>query len=223
MDPRYEKLADLLIGYSCALEPGETIVIDSIDAPPQITRALVRAAARAGGVPVVMLHQQALWRDLMLVGSEEQMRRIGHWEGQPDGRGPGLRGRARHPQRRRARRHPRPTRWSSTGAMSWVPVHRDIRVPETRWCVLRWPNGAMAQAAGMSSEAFEDFYFDVCTLDYAHMSRAAEPLVELMERTDRVRLRAPGTDLSFSIRGIPAVPCDGHFNIPPTARSSPPR
>ena len=49
-------------------------------------------------------------------------------------------------------------------------------------------------------EAFEDFYFDVCTLDYAKMGKAMEHLVEYMSRTDRVRLVGPGTDLTFSIR-----------------------
>jgi aminopeptidase len=80
--------------------------------------------------------------------------------------------------------------------------------------ILRWPSPNMAQQAQMSTEAFEDFYFDVCTLDYARMSRAMQPLRELMEATDKVRLVAPGTDLTFSIRGIPAVACDGHQNIP---------
>ena len=85
---------------------------------------------------------------------------------------------------------------------------------KTRWVVLRWPNPSMAQLAQQSTEAFEDFYFRVCTLDYAKMSRAMEPLKELMEATDRVRLVAPGTDLRFSIHGIPAIPCDGKLNIP---------
>jgi aminopeptidase len=66
----------------------------------------------------------------------------------------------------------------------------------------------------MSTAAFEDFYFRVCNLDYARMSAAMKPLAELMEATDRVRLTAPGTDLGFSIADIPAVPCDGHANIP---------
>jgi aminopeptidase len=73
----------------------------------------------------------------------------------------------------------------------------------------------MAQMAEMSTEAFEDFYFKVCTLDYAKMSRAMQPLKKLMERTDRVRLKGPGeTDLSFSIKNIPAICCDGKVNIP---------
>jgi aminopeptidase len=94
-------------------------------------------------------------------------------------------------------------------------VHRDVRVKKTRWVVLRWPNPSMAQMAEMSTEAFEDFFFKVCTLDYAKMSRAMQPLKQLMEKTDKVRLKGPrDTDLSFSIKGIPAIPCDGKVNIP---------
>jgi aminopeptidase len=96
----------------------------------------------------------------------------------------------------------------------WQRVHHDIRVKKTRWVVLRWPNPSMAQSANMSTEAFENFYFDVCTLDYSKMSKAMQPLVDLMNRTARVRLVAPGTDLNFSIKDIPAVGCDGKLNIP---------
>jgi aminopeptidase len=97
----------------------------------------------------------------------------------------------------------------------WKQVHHDVRIKKTRWCVLRWPNPSMAQMAEMSTEAFEDFFFNVCTLDYAKMARAMQPLKQLMERTDRVRLKGPrDTDLSFSVRGIPAIPCDGKVNIP---------
>ncbi len=95
-----------------------------------------------------------------------------------------------------------------------TPVHHDIRVPKTRWVVLRYPNTAMAQLCNTSTEAFEDFYFNVCTLDYSKMAEAMKPLAALMERTDKVRLVGPGTDLTFSIKGIPAIPCAGNLNIP---------
>ena len=72
----------------------------------------------------------------------------------------------------------------------------------------------MAQLAGMNTEEFEDFYFDVCNLDYSKMAKAMEPLVDYMNRTDKVRITGPGTDLTFSIKDIPAVPCCGHMNIP---------
>lgn len=72
----------------------------------------------------------------------------------------------------------------------------------------------MAQLAKMSTEAFEDFYFDVCNLDYGKMSGAMDSLVELMDKTDKVRITGPGTDLSFSIKGIKAIKCAGEMNIP---------
>ena len=79
------------------------------------------------------------------------------------------------------------------------PVHHQIRVPHTKWVVLRYPTNAMAQSAKTSLEDFEDFYFNVCNLDYGKMGDAMEHLVELMNKTDRVRLVAKDTDLSFSI------------------------
>ena len=88
------------------------------------------------------------------------------------------------------------------------------RVPQTRWVVLRYPTSAMAQQAGMSTAAFEDFFFTVCTMDYRAMSRAMDALVARMQRTDRVHLVGPGTDLTFSIKGQPAIKCDGKLNIP---------
>jgi aminopeptidase len=96
----------------------------------------------------------------------------------------------------------------------WLPVHIEVRVPKTRWVVLRYPTDAMAQSASMSSEAFEEFYFNVCTADYAQMQRDQEPLRARMAATDRVRITSPGTDLEFSIKGIPIVPCSGSHNIP---------
>jgi aminopeptidase len=94
------------------------------------------------------------------------------------------------------------------------PVHTDIRVPHTKWCVLRYPNASMAQLANMSLEGFEDFYFQVCNLDYAKMAVAMDPLVTLMQKTDQVHIVGPGTNLLFSIKNMPAVKCAGRRNIP---------
>ncbi|NJL28241.1 MAG: aminopeptidase [Thermoanaerobaculia bacterium] len=212
-DPRYDQLADVLVGYSCALQPGEKILIESIDAPHAFTRALIRRVHAAGGVPLVTLKSNVVFRELMLAASEEQMRLIGE---------------AELVRMKNVDAYVGVRCWENVSEWSdippdklklyqrhyYQPVHLDRRVRNTRWVVLRWPNPAMAQLASMSTEAFEDFYFRVCTLDYAHMSAALQPLRELMDRTDRVRLVAPDTDLRFSIRGIPAVPCDGHRNIP---------
>ena len=90
----------------------------------------------------------------------------------------------------------------------------DQRVDHSKWVILRYPNPSMAQLAGTSQETFRDFYYDVCTLDYGKMSQAMNPLKKLMEKTDNVQIKGPGTDLTFSIKGIPAVKCSGECNIP---------
>lgn len=212
-DPRHEELARLLVGYSCRLQPGERVLIEAIDLPAEFVSLLVATAAAAGAHPFVTLKSQAVWRALLLAADGEQMRRVGEAEAfrmrQMDAY-VGLRG------------SPNVSEWSDVPAekielyetLFWKPVHQEIRVPHTRWVVLRWPNASMAQLARMSTAAFEDFYFRVTTIDYRRMSAAMRPLVERMEATDRVRLVAPGTDLTFSIRGIPAIACDGHVNVP---------
>jgi len=214
IDPRIGKLADVLVNYSCAIQPGENILIEAIDVPHEFTSAVVRAAASAGGRPLVMLKSNQVNRALMLAGSREQWDAIAAVE---------------RAQMEKVQCYIGARGNSNISELSDVPadrqaiyeqsvwklVHHQVRIRKTRWVVLRWPSPSMAQMAEMSTEAFEDFFFAVCTLDYAKMSRAMRPLRELMERTDRVRLKGPnGTDLNFSIRGIPAVPCEGKRNIP---------
>ena len=212
-DPRYDQLADVLVNYSCALQPGDNILIEAFDIPDTFVRSLIRASAEAGGRPLVSLRSNAVMRDLMLASSEEQMSLLGEIDAFRMERMDAYIG---------VRGNPNISEWSDVPpeamqryqGLWWKPAHQKLRVEETRWVVLRWPDPSMAQQALMPTEAFEDFYFQVCTLDYARMSRAMQPLKELMERTDRVRLVAPGTDLRFSIRDIPAICCDGGRNIP---------
>lgn len=96
----------------------------------------------------------------------------------------------------------------------WGPIHLDQRCNHTRWSVLRYPNDAMAQLAGVSTEEYEDFYFKACLVDYDKMGRAMEHLEALMDRTDKVHIVSPGTDLTFSIKDIPCFGMHGNRNIP---------
>ena len=72
----------------------------------------------------------------------------------------------------------------------------------------------MAQMSKMNTEEFEDFFFRVCNLDYSKMVEAMDSLKELMDRTDKVHILGRDTDLSFSIKEIPAEKYVGTFNIP---------
>jgi aminopeptidase len=204
----------LLIRYSCRLKRDENILIEAIDVPQEFTAALVREAAAVGGRAIVALKSNPVNRAIMLDGTKEQWDLIANAERAVMSRMQcyiGARGNANVSELSDVSADKQQLYESTV----WKRVHLEVRIPKTRWVVLRWPNASMAQMAEMSTEAFEDFYFNVCTLDYAKMSRAMQPLKKIMQRTDRVRLKGPrDTDISFSIKGIPAIPCDGRVNIP---------
>lgn len=214
IDPRMTRLANVLINYSCAVKAGENLLIEAIDIPHEFTGELVRLCAQAGGRPLVLLKSNQINRALMLNGSAEQWSIITDVERRQMEQMQcylGVRGSANTSELSDVPAEKQRLYEQSV----WHRVHHEIRVKKTRWCVLRWPTPSMAQMAEMSTPAFEDFYFNVCTLDYARMSKAMQPLIELMNRTDRVHLKGPGdTDLRFSIKDIPAVGCDGQRNIP---------
>jgi aminopeptidase len=213
-DQRYTRLARLLVNYSAQLQPGEKVLIEAYDIPPDFTTELIRAADDAGGIPLVSTYQMPVLRALFNAATEEQMKLIGDIEC----------GRMRSVQAYiGVRGNHNIAEMSDVPADKmalyeknwWHRVHSEIRVKHTKWVVLRWPHPSMAQLAGMSTEAFEDFYFRVCAdVDYALMAKASEPLRALMNKTDRVRIIGPGTELMFSIKDIPAIPCAGERNIP---------
>ena len=213
IDARITRLAETLIHYSCDLQPGEKILIEAVDVPDELTCELVRIAHAAGAHPNVFLKSKQVMRQLLLGATEEQLEAMACSEETMMERMDayiGVRGSTNVSELSDVP----PDAMNMFERLIWKRVHSDIRVAKTKWCVLRWPTPSMAQLAGMSTEAFEDFYFDVCTMNYERMSRAMVPLLELVEATDRVRIVAPDTDLEFSIAGIDAQPCDGKRNIP---------
>jgi aminopeptidase len=213
LDPRLTKLADVLINYSCEMKAGEKILIESIDVPENITCELVRMARAAGADPLVTLKSNRVLRSMLTHGSDEQLQLIADTEALRMKNVQayiGLRGSKNVTEMSDVPDE----RMKAYQKIWWRPVHGDIRVRKTRWVVLRYPTPSMAQSAGMSTDGFEDFFFDVCTMDYAKMSRAMQPLQKRMEAADKVKIVGPGTELAFSIKGIPAVACDGKLNIP---------
>ena len=96
----------------------------------------------------------------------------------------------------------------------YTPVHFKSRIPNTRWCVMRYPNNTMAALSKMSTTSFEDFYFNACLVDYEKMGEKMTPLQELMIKTDKVKIIAPDTNLEFSIKGLGAIKSCGGHNIP---------
>ncbi len=211
MDPRLNRLAEILTGFSVKLKRGEKVLIDAYDVPDDMIVALVRAARKRKAIPFVQINHGRISRELLRDSSEEQFKIASRLE---------LR-RMKQMDAYIALRGSHnifelsdvPSAKMKMALSIMRPVI-DWRVKKTKWVVLRWPTPAMAQQASLSTEAFEDFYFRVCTLDYSRMIPGMRALKKLMDRTDKVHLTAKGTDLRFSIKDIGSVPCGGEYNIP---------
>ncbi|MCD8241589.1 MAG: aminopeptidase, partial [Lachnospiraceae bacterium] len=214
MDGRIQTLADGLVNYSCRVGQGDKVYIHYTGASTRaLAKELVHAVYRAGGLPFVHYTDPQLQRAQILECTREQMELMAEVDSLEMSQMDCYIG--VHGSDNISELSDVPAeRLALYEKYYATPVHHGIRVPKTRWVVLRYPNDAMAQLSGMSTEAFEDFYFRVCCLDYSRMARAMEALVKKMEETDQVRILAPGTDLTFSIKGIPAVPCCGLRNFP---------
>ena len=213
-DPREKKLAELLVNYSTDVQKGENVLIEAFDIPETFVKQLVKAVRGREGNPFVSIKSNTIQRELFLNSTDEQIKFAGEYEAMRMKNMQayiGVRGSQNITELSDVpasdmKRYQ--TLWSQ-------PVHSKIRVPETKWVVLRWPSPSMAQQAGMSTEEFEDFYFDVCTLDYPKMAEAQKTLMALEAKTDKVHIKGPGeTDLRFSVKDIPVIQSSGLRNIP---------
>lgn len=213
IDLRINKLAKGLVNYSVELKKGEKCLIEAFGIDSALVKALVNEVYLAGGYPFVQLRDSSVTRAIIGGASKESIELMSKYDSfimQEMDAYIGIRGGDNCFEL-----------CDVDGAKNALyqniyskTVHSDIRVNKTKWVVLRYPNPSMAQLAGMSTEAFEDYYFNVCTLDYKKMDIAMDSLKELMEKTDKVRLKAKDTDISFSIKGMPAIKCSGSRNIP---------
>src|SRR5213595_1056285 len=210
-DERFDRLAKLLVEYSIRLKRNETVLIEAFDTPDEMTVALIRAARNAGGVPFAQVYHARVNRALALQATDRQLNLVvSHELARMKKMNAYIAVRGSHNITELS--DVPPDKMQLIGK-KMRPV-QDQRVKRTKWVVLRWPTPSMAQLAGMSTEAFEDFYFEVCTLDYQKLFPGMKTLHRLMEKTDRVEIKGPGTDLRFSMKGIQAVICGGDRNIP---------
>lgn len=211
IDPRYSKLAKVLVEYSTALQPGDKVLLDLNDVPDEFSIELMRAARAVGAIPIVEVRRTRVNREVVRNTTVEHAALIRDIE----------MFRMKRMQAYIAIRGSANASENSDIASEQLSLYSktmrpvlNYRVNKTRWCVLRWPTPSMAQSAGMSTEAFENLYFDVCTMDYRKMAKAMGPLQKRMCAADKVHIKGPGTDLRFSIKNIGAKMCKGDRNIP---------
>lgn len=212
IDERLKLLAKNLVNYSCSLKKGEKILIEAMDTDEEFLCELVKQVYKVGAYPFVKPLMSKLNRELLKGTSEEREKLRCNFDlpvmEQMDAY-ISVRSKNVFENSDVSKEN-----MKAVNVHYSLPVHHETRVAKTKWVILNYPTSVVAQNAGMSTEAFEDFYFDVCNLDYSKMDKAMDALKELIEKTDKVRIVAKGTDLTFSIKGMPGIKCSGKHNIP---------
>ncbi len=214
MDERVKVLAHNLVSYSMNVKEGDKVYIHYIgDSTRELARQIIKEVYMAGGIPFPHYTDQSIQREVLLNCTEAQIKLMAEIDSAEMDQMDcyvGVRGTDNVNELSDV----------PSGKMELyekfytTPVHHDIRISKTRWVVLRYPNFAMAQLANTSLEDFQNFYFSVCNLDYSKMRKAMEHLLAYMDKTDKVKIVGPGTNLTFSIKDIPSIPCAGECNIP---------
>lgn len=214
MDNRVKELAKNLVNYSMDVKKNDKVYIHYIgESTKELARQIIKEVYKAGGVPFPHYSDQRVLREVLMECTKEQMSlmaKIDCKEMEQMDCYVGIRGTDNVSEMADVPSD----KMKIYETYYQTPVHHDIRVKKTKWVVLRYPNAAMSQLANTSQESFEEFYFNVCNLDYSKMGRAMLNLQKLMDKTDKVRIVGPKTDLSFSIKDIPSVQCSGQRNIP---------
>ncbi len=212
-DLRQKKLAENLVGYSIKAKKGDKVWIDVIGECGALPKCIIREVYKRGALPFVNIIDNRILREILMGATPEQIKLLSKRDCDFMDEMDcyiGIRGGVNSYELSDVP----DDKLRMYEVLYGEPVHSKRRVAHTRWVILRYPTTGMSQLAGMSTDAFEDYFFDVCCLDYQKMSDAMTPLVELMNRTDKVRIVAKDTDLTFSIKGIGAVKCAGDCNIP---------
>lgn len=212
-DQRINLLAKNLVNYSCKLKKGEKILIEAKGVDYMLVNAIVKEVYKVGAYPFVEMFDNRVTRELLMGETEELAKLRAKFDGarmKEMNAYIGIRGGNNAVENSDV---PEENLQIDSEFYSH-PVHHELRVKHTKWVILRYPNEGMAQSAGMSTDAFEEFYFNVCNLDYSKMDKAMDALKARMDKADKIRIVAPGTDLCFSIKGIGSKKCSGGHNIP---------
>lgn len=212
MDDRIKKLSKVLTTYSCDLKPGDNVLIAyEGEQANDLVRQLIKDSYELGARPFLKHMDNRMLREILLGNDRKQIAMEADWSLQ---------------QMKEMDAYIGISSSVNAAELSDVPIETsklydeltlpalEQRVNGTKWVILNYPNPSMAQLSNMSQEAFEDYFFNVCTMDYGKMSKGMDALVDLMNRTDKVSIKGPDTDLTFSIKDIPAIKCDGKMNIP---------
>jgi len=222
-DPRAERLAKILVGYSTEVKEGEVVSIDGESAAAPLLLAIYEEVLKAGANPVMNVSLEGQSAAYYKHASDAQLEWISptsEWLlDNVDvriavGASTNTRELSGVPPQRQSRRQ------IATGELLGRAMERSAK-GEFRWCYTLFPTNAYAAEAEMSLADYEDFYYGACLADdedpltaWQRASAETVRLAEWIQGHEEVRVTAPGTDVKLGIAGRTFIPCDGRHNMP---------
>ena len=215
INPKNKELAELILDHSVELKKDEHIMLqltgfNGID----LLRALVEAVRSRNAKPYVQINDAEIQRILLETGD------AAFWKDQAElDQLPRMKKMDAFVGIRASQNIFENSHVSSEANKLYAdhflqPVHFKERVNNTRWVVLRYPSPAFAMNAKMPTQAFEEFYYNACLLDYKKLEEAMKPLHSMLDETKMIQLKGDGTDIEFSVEGQPWIPCFAKRNVP---------
>ncbi len=222
-DPRIEKLADVLVDYSTAVQPGDKVAISGGTLAEPLLKTVYAKVLEAGGHPMLLPSLPGTEKLLYQLGSDEQLRHV------PE---PAKLILKTYDVRISIRAAANTKALSNVDPSKMVLRNRaQTELMKTfmqrsalgalRWVSTLFPTNAYAQDAQMSLSEYEDFVYGACMPDlddpvgyWEGFSAWQQKIVDWLEGKKRVHVVGPGTDLDLSIAGRTFINSDGKHNMP---------
>ena len=212
MDNELLKLSNTLVNYSLKVKEGERVLISCNSVEPRfLIKALIRDIIKVKGIPFVRIIDNeinALLTELTTVERVDEIAK--HKKQEVDNYDCFLS--VRYTENEYEGKHINPSIRKEIGKKTGKS--EDIRINKRKWVLLNYPSIIDAYKIGLPYDEYKEYAIRSMNFDYVSMEQDIKPLKELMEKTDKVRIVSPNTDISFSIKGIAVVPCCGESNIP---------
>jgi aminopeptidase len=223
-DPRVDRLAELVIGYSLGLKEGQVVRTDGEESPLPLVTALYRAALGRGALPYVKVSPAGLDAIMLAEGNDDQLSHIPEAErSQSDDLDAWVT--IWSSSNTRALTRANPDRRRMQLAAHYRMVNRRwqrISAGELSWCGTLHPAQAHAQDAEMSLSDYEDFVYGACHVNadedpiehWKSVSRALTARARELDDVRELRIVGPDTDLRVLVEDRPWIPSDGRHNMP---------
>jgi aminopeptidase len=222
-DPRVERLAKILVGYSTQVKEGEVVSIDGETAAEPLLLAVYEEVLRAGAHPILNVALEGQQVAYFKHAEDHQLDWVSplrEWtieHADVDiaiGASTNTRELSAVPPERQTRRQ------AATGELLSRAMERSA-AGEYRWCYTLFPTAAYASEAEMSLADYESFYYGACLAGdgdpltaWQRASAETNRLAAWIDGHEEVRVTAPGTDITLGVAGRRFIPCDGRHNMP---------